>query len=771
MTTSEQDTQLSVALLEALQAALRTHAGPPPHSATARAWLLRDALGSAPVLESLLRWADGQHEAGALQESQWRTLHDLLHELLEDATVNTAPGGLAAAAVSPPPPAAAAPPRIRKAAVPEVSTTQGLLTESVIERRAPSRSELRSEPARLPGPAAGAGPERGRTSSLTEAAAKLARTGAGDAVTNTGAPQSITTRTVGPSPAPSMIEGRYQLLKEVHRGTRSSIWQASVTDGAAHTGPGRSRTFVAVRLTPVELQVSDADADADFERLSRVSAHPALLTLLSQGREGDWAYQVQAWIEGQTLEARLRENLSSLDAGLELPAWIRQLAGALETLHEADFVHGDVKPANVIIRPDGRACLVDLDVVRRGSVTGERRALTPAFASPEALAGAPADPRDDVYSLAVLAFRVLSGYLPYGRSGSLSDGHPLPPPIRPQGLDDSQWHALRQALEPVRELRTATPTALADALWPAAAAPASAPWVISKRSARSRPSRSRRGSRVAMGAAALAAVAVGAAMLAQPDGVTVPSWMPDVASLLRTGDQQQVTRGTGDPPGEGATAGDAADMTTPPAPSADVMTGAAEEALATLPGSTPEPVVERDDAGMTEAEVYVPPMAAEMLEQATAATGAQAPPDTGTDPTPAQAGTVAPSPTPPAPAAAASPPAQAARQTYSFPASRIQFGGMAPAALVPVRRQGSLEQRAEIRFAIDPGSARPDEDFMPPPNNIAVFEPGEAETLIIVPLIRSIEQRTTRSFWIQLRTPGNLTGEFPEIQVVLPPVD
>jgi len=771
MTTNEQDTQLSDALLEALQSALRTHAGQPPHSATARAWLLRDALGSAPVLESLLRWADSQHEAGALQEPKWRTLHDLLHELLEDATVNTAPGGLAAAAFSPPPPAAVAPRRIRTAAVPEASTAhaQGLLTDPVIEPRTPSRSEPRSAPE--PDPAAGAESGSGpASSSLTEVAAKLARTGAGEAGAGTGAPQSITTRPVGPSPTPSMIEGRYQLIREVHRGQRSSIWQASVTDGVANNPPGRSRTFVAVRLTPAELQITDTDTDADFGRLSRVSAHPALLTLLSQGREGDWAYQVQAWIEGQTLETRLRENISSLDAGLELPAWIRQLAGALETLHEADFVHGDVKPANVIIRPDGRACLVDLDVVRVGSVTGERRALTPAFASPEALAGAPADPRDDVYSLAVLAFRVLSGYLPYGGSGSLSDGHPLPPPSRPQGLDDAQWHALRQALEPVRELRTASPIALADALWPAAG-PTSAPWVIGPRSARVRPSHSRRWSRVAMGAAAMAAVAVGAAMMAQPDGVPTPSWMPDLASLLRAGDQQQVTRSTGDPSGEAATAGGAADMAAPQEQSEGAMADAAEEDLATLPGSPLEPVVERDDAGLAEAEVYVPPMGAAMLEQATAGTGAQAPPDTGTDPTPAETGAEAPSPTPPAPAAAASPPAQTARQTYSFPASRIQFGGMAPAALVPVRRQGPLQQRAEIRFAIDPGSARPDEDFMPPPNNIAVFEPGQAETLIIVPLIRSVEQRTTRSFWIQLRTPGNLTGEFPEIQVVLPPVD
>lgn len=115
------------------------------------------------------------------------------------------------------------------------------------------------------------------------------------------------------------------------------------------------------------------------------------LVALVPGEEGDY-WLATEWVEGEPLHQA--EALSA--------AWPAELMRMLCHIHRHDVVHGDLKPANIMRRRDGRLCLVDFGCALR---TGEEPRLkesggTPGFAAPERLTGWPADPRSDLYAFA-----------------------------------------------------------------------------------------------------------------------------------------------------------------------------------------------------------------------------------------------------------------------------------------------------------------------------------------------------------------------------------
>ena len=143
--------------------------------------------------------------------------------------------------------------------------------------------------------------------------------------------------------------------------------------------------------------------------------HPNIVTIYDVGEEQGLAYIAMDYLPGESVS-----RYTKPETLLPVPEVLRigiQVAAALDYAHRHNVVHRDVKPANIIYDTDKRqatvtdfgvACLTDTSKTRSGVILG-----TPAFMSPEQLAGRRVDGRSDVFSLGVTLFQLLTGRLPF----------------------------------------------------------------------------------------------------------------------------------------------------------------------------------------------------------------------------------------------------------------------------------------------------------------------------------------------------------------------
>jgi serine/threonine protein kinase len=146
--------------------------------------------------------------------------------------------------------------------------------------------------------------------------------------------------------------------------------------------------------------------------------HPNLVNVLDFFEEGDKAYLVMDLIEGESLAERIeRDGALPEDQVLQ---WANQLLNALAHCHSQGIIHRDVKPANIIIRPDGRPVLVDFGLVKLwdpddpNTKTVMQSMGTPEYAPPEQYGARPGhtDPRSDLYGLGATLYHALAGDTP-----------------------------------------------------------------------------------------------------------------------------------------------------------------------------------------------------------------------------------------------------------------------------------------------------------------------------------------------------------------------
>ena len=123
-----------------------------------------------------------------------------------------------------------------------------------------------------------------------------------------------------------------------------------------------------------------------FIASAAASSHPNLVAILDGASTGDSPYIVMPRLDGLTMQ----QHLDSADPKpLPVCLWfIRQISQALAAMHEAGWVHGDVKPSNVIVGPQGHVTLIDLGFAARvHTLAGHRFRGTPQYAAPETLQG------------------------------------------------------------------------------------------------------------------------------------------------------------------------------------------------------------------------------------------------------------------------------------------------------------------------------------------------------------------------------------------------
>jgi serine/threonine-protein kinase len=206
--------------------------------------------------------------------------------------------------------------------------------------------------------------------------------------------------------------GRYKIVRELGRGAMGVVYHA--------IDPNIGRP-VAIKTIQLGGPRKADEQERLRERLFREArsagmlSHPGIVTIYDVEQQGELAYIAMEFVDGPTLD-QLLSGAQPLAAN-RMFAILAQTAVALDYAHSKGIVHRDIKPANIMIAADGTAKITDFGIAKitaaeqftmTGSIVG-----TPHYMSPEQVQGQAVDGRSDQFSLAVIAFEMLTGEKPY----------------------------------------------------------------------------------------------------------------------------------------------------------------------------------------------------------------------------------------------------------------------------------------------------------------------------------------------------------------------
>ena len=205
------------------------------------------------------------------------------------------------------------------------------------------------------------------------------------------------------------IDG-FRLGECIHSGAQGLIFQVTRPD----------KPDQMIMKVPRFGQGEAAENLISFE--TEVSILPALSgphvpRFIAAGTLESTPYLVTEWVEGESLETMLKRGSLRAD---QIQGVGAALADALHSLHRQDAIHLDVKPDNVIVKPNGKAVLIDFGLAHHARypdlLAQEQRfaAGSAPYISPEQMLGTRSDPRSDIFSLGVVLYEMVTGELPFG---------------------------------------------------------------------------------------------------------------------------------------------------------------------------------------------------------------------------------------------------------------------------------------------------------------------------------------------------------------------
>ncbi len=204
------------------------------------------------------------------------------------------------------------------------------------------------------------------------------------------------------------LAGRYRLDEHIAGGGMGDVWKG--TDEVL----GRT-VAVKVLLAALVAEPGFAQRFRDEARTMATINHPGVVNVYDYGSDQGVTYLIMEFIDGDALSKTL-SRVGRLTPGRTM-SLIAQAADALQAAHDKGIVHRDVKPANLMVRPNGTLVLTDFGIARSaqasqltavGSVLG-----TASYISPEQASGHLATAASDVYALGVVAYQCLSGRRPF----------------------------------------------------------------------------------------------------------------------------------------------------------------------------------------------------------------------------------------------------------------------------------------------------------------------------------------------------------------------
>jgi Tol biopolymer transport system component len=276
--------------------------------------------------------------------------------------------------------------------------------------------------------------------------------------------------------------GPYEILAAIGAGGMGEVYKARDT---------RLDRTVAIKILPTSLAADPQFRDR-FDREARTISqldHPHICALYDVGEQDGTSFLVMQYLEGETLEARLKKGALPLDQAIR---YAIQIADALATAHKAGIVHRDLKPGNIMLTKSG-AKLLDFGLAKTGAgvVAAAGLSMMPTtppnltaqgtilgtlhYMAPEQLEGQEADARTDIFAFGAVLYEMLTGQRAFDGKGHASlisaiiSSNPPPisasQPLTPPVLD----RVVKKSLAKDRDARWQTARDLHDELtWIAA---------------------------------------------------------------------------------------------------------------------------------------------------------------------------------------------------------------------------------------------------------------------------------------------------------------
>ncbi|WP_189046521.1 serine/threonine-protein kinase, partial [Micromonospora sonchi] len=231
------------------------------------------------------------------------------------------------------------------------------------------------------------------------------------------------------------LGNRYRLDERIASGGMGDVWRG--------TDQVLGRTVAVKSLLPALLdEPGFAERFRGEARTMATINHPGVVDVYDFGNDQHIAFLIMEYVEGDPLSATL-SRVGRLTPARTM-ALVAQAADALHAAHVKGIVHRDVKPGNLLVRPNGTLVLTDFGIARSelvGQLTAAGSVLgTASYISPEQATGQVATPTSDVYALGVVAYQCLAGRRPFEGDNPLDIAmrhvretpRPLPSDIPPQ---------------------------------------------------------------------------------------------------------------------------------------------------------------------------------------------------------------------------------------------------------------------------------------------------------------------------------------------------
>ena len=207
-----------------------------------------------------------------------------------------------------------------------------------------------------------------------------------------------------------ILGNRYELESEIGRGGMGVVYKATDT---------QVKRTVAVKTLP---SVMSHNQDLMRRFTSEVQhasnlEHPNIVRVYDVGEDDGTHFYVMQYIDGPDLRSQMKsKGRHSVDETISI---ISQVADALDYAHSQGIVHRDIKPENILLDSDSVAHVADFGIAKATEGTRTTRGMvgTPEYMSPEQVRGKSVDGRSDQYSLAVVAYEMLTGRTPFKTEG------------------------------------------------------------------------------------------------------------------------------------------------------------------------------------------------------------------------------------------------------------------------------------------------------------------------------------------------------------------